>query len=40
MPPISGYYNKFKNKITLAYLDNIEDGKSMPDHEIHEFRQC
>lgn len=28
---ISGYYNKFKNKITLAYLDNIEDGKSMPD---------
>ena len=28
---ISGYYNKFNNKITLAYLDNIEIGKSMPD---------
>lgn len=28
---VSGYYNKFKNKIILAYLDYVEDGKGMPD---------
>lgn len=28
---VSGYYNQFKNKISLAYLDRAEDGKSMPD---------
>ena len=28
---VSGYYNTFKNKIILAYLDRPEEGKNMPD---------
>ncbi|WP_303012752.1 TonB-dependent receptor [uncultured Bacteroides sp.] len=28
---LSGYYNKFKNKIILGTLEYIEDGKRMPD---------
>ncbi len=28
---LSGYYNRFKNKIILSYLDYVEEGKNMPD---------